>query len=293
MGAIVFSEINSGYHGINYNTDLNFGWTQVLTKSDPNARAKLELGPKSVAHHTSVISGDNMYLIGGSNTNQENKGFYRLGMRDMTWELVEQLQNSRTVSSNYKDKGSKVLTRDGHSSCFSREFKQMYIFGGFIAGERTNQLIIYSFKDRSWARVKIGGPSPCPRNGHSACIFNNCMYIFGGRNNDNKKLNDIWKYEILKQEWTQISMENRDEDPTWSVPLERSGHSCDVYGQYMVVFGGFYDLTKELNDLYLFDFVTERWIPIFVEENSPLVKNILPYNEVSGVNSSLTFNKPL
>ena len=100
------------------------------------------------------------------------------------------------------------------------------------------------------------------------------MYVFGGRDGENQKLNDLWKYDILKQEWKEISMINYDEDPTWCVPLERSGHSCDIYGQYMVIFGGFYDLTKELNDLYLFDFVTERWIPIFLEENSPVVKNI-------------------
>ena len=129
------------------------------------------------------------------------------------------------------------------------------------------------------------------------------MYIFGGRDGENKKLNDLWKYDILKQEWKEISMTNFDDDPTWCVPLERSGHSCDIYGQYMVIFGGFYDLTKELNDLYLFDFVTERWIPIFMEENSPAVKSTQPYNDYnqnvtsmnlgSGVGSSLAFNKPI
>jgi hypothetical protein len=129
------------------------------------------------------------------------------------------------------------------------------------------------------------------------------MYVFGGRDGENKKLNDLWKYDILKQEWKEISMTNFDDDPTWCVPLERSGHSCDIYGQYMVIFGGFYDLTKELNDLYLFDFVTERWIPIFMEENSPAVKSTLPYNDYnqnvtsmnlgSGVGSSLAFNKPI
>ena len=73
----------------------------------------------------------------------------------------------------------------------------MYIFGGFIAGERTDQLIVYTFKGPVWARVKTNGPSPSARNGHSACIYKNFMYVFGGRNNDNKKLNDLWKYDIL------------------------------------------------------------------------------------------------
>jgi hypothetical protein len=67
----------------------------------------------------------------------------------------------------------------------------------------------------------------------------------------------------------------------------------------MVIFGGFYEITKELNDLYLFDFINEIWIPIFVEEISPVIKNIStrinqPYNDTangfsmnmsSGINS--------
>ena len=163
------------------------------------------------------------------------------------------------------EKGSKVLTRDGHSCCYSKEFRQMYIFGGFISGERTNQLIIYSLDGPMWSRVNANGPQPSARNGHSACIYNKCMYIFGGRNNDNKKLNDLWKYDILSQVWTEIEMINKDNDPTFCMPMERSGHSCDIYGQYMVIFGGFYEITKELNDLFLFDFINEKWIPIFIE----------------------------
>ena len=72
MGAIVFTENNSSYHGLNYNTDLDFGWTLVKTKADPDVKTKIEMGPRAVAHHTSIVNGDNMYLIGGSNTKTEN-----------------------------------------------------------------------------------------------------------------------------------------------------------------------------------------------------------------------------
>jgi N-acetylneuraminic acid mutarotase len=100
---------------------------------------------------------------------------------------------------------------------------------------------------------------PEARNGHSACVYKGHMYVFGGRNNENKKLNDIWKYDIKTREWQEIQVVDRSTEP-----VERSGHSCDVYGQYMVIFGGLYELTKELNDLYLFDLINEVWIPIFM-----------------------------
>jgi len=35
----------------------------------------------------------------------------------------------------------------------------------------------------------------------------------------------------------------------------------------MVIFGGFMNLHKELNDLFLFDFTTLTWIKIFEDVN--------------------------
>lgn len=38
----------------------------------------------------------------------------------------------------------------------------------------------------------------------------------------------------------------------------------------MVVFGGIYEITKELNDLHLFDFTKKRWVTLFEESYSPV-----------------------
>jgi hypothetical protein len=43
-------------------------------------------------------------------------------------------------------------------------------------------------------------------------------------------------------------------------PLPRSGHSVDLYGQYMVIFGGIIEVVKELDDLLIFDLKNKRWI---------------------------------
>jgi len=48
-----------------------------------------------------------------------------------------------------------------------------------------------------------------------------------------------------------------------NVPLPRCGHSCDIYENYMVLFGGIFEITKELNDFMLFDFRTNRWVTVF------------------------------
>ena len=40
----------------------------------------------------------------------------------------------------------------------------------------------------------------------------------------------------------------------------------------MIVFGGIYEVTKELNDLSLFDLRQKKWITLFEETHSPVGK---------------------
>ena len=89
---------------------------------------------------------------------------------------------------------------------------------------------------------------------------------------ENKKLNDLWKFDLKEQKWTDIfpSSSRSDSIEITQQPLERSGHSCALFGQYMVIFGGYFEVTKELNDLFLYDFENQKWIQIFQEVNSPI-----------------------
>lgn len=37
----------------------------------------------------------------------------------------------------------------------------------------------------------------------------------------------------------------------------------------MIIFGGIYEITKELNDLHIFDFAKRKWVTVFEESVSP------------------------
>lgn len=91
------------------------------------------------------------------------------------------------------------------------------------------------------------------------------MYIFGGKDYDNNKLNDLWRFDLQTYQWKHIDPAQGSHD----IPLERSGHSCDVFGNYMVLFGGIFEITKELNDFMLYDFKQNKWITLFEESVSP------------------------
>ena len=136
----------------------------------------------------------------------------------------------------------------------------MLVFGGFVdGGERTNDLWTYSFAQNTWTLLKPKGLLPKARASHSAVIRGNTMIIFGGCDLDNEKLNDLWIYDLLSNTWQEIQT-----DPVNS-PLPRSGHSASMAGERMMVFGGIFEVTKELNDLMAFDFTKRQWVTLFEE----------------------------
>lgn len=87
------------------------------------------------------------------------------------------------------------------------------------------------------------------------------MYIFGGKDDDNK-LNDLWEFNLKTLKWTLIQ--------AFDPPMARSGHSACLYKEMMIVFGGIFEVTKELDDLILFDFKKKLWITLLEENSSPM-----------------------
>lgn len=158
------------------------------------------------------------------------------------------------------------MTRDEHSCVLLGN--SMIVFGGFAYGQRTNDIYQFTFSNNTWRKIAAApGDIPMPRAGHSAVIKEDssngdCMYIFGGKDDDNNKLNDTWKFNFKTSEWIQI--------PSDDAPIPRSGHAAQVYqDRYMIVHGGIFFVTRELNDLHVFDMERENWCCLFKELNSP------------------------
>ena len=80
------------------------------------------------------------------------------------------------------------------------------------------------------------------------------MYIFGGQDDDNNKLNDLWEFDLESGLYKEIVLPA---DST--IPVARSGHSANIYNGQMYVFGGILELTKELNEMLIFDFKTGKF----------------------------------
>jgi N-acetylneuraminic acid mutarotase len=170
--------------------------------------------PPPMSHHSSVEYKGKMYLFGGSNLSAENANMYSLDLHRYQWNLLKPIGINN-------DSGNIPYTRDEHSCVVHND--TMIIFGGFEYGERTNSIYRYHFKMNQWEKVEAKSKQvPCARAGHSAVIRyhdkqGDHMYIFGGKDDENCKLSDTWKFNLDTFEWTQIY--------TATEPLGRSGHA--------------------------------------------------------------------
>ena len=79
--------------------------------------------------------------------------------------------------------------------------------------------------------------------------YNGKCYIYGGQDDDNNKLNDIWCLDLASGEWTELEL-----GPSSYQPIGRSGHSANIHNDYMYIMGGIYELAKEINEMMRFDF---------------------------------------
>ena len=155
--------------------------------------------------------------------------------------------NEPVVWSRIEVNGSAPSPRSGHSAVIYND--AMYIFGGL--GEfRTNDLFRFEFASRTWTEIKPVDESKVPskRCKHSACIYQNQMYLFGGWDSSGK-LNDMYRYLFDRNEWEVI--------PCTNPPPARSAHSVAIYQNSMYLFGGIGD--NKYNDMYRFSFKTNQW----------------------------------
>ncbi len=97
--------------------------------------------------------------------------------------------------------------------------------------------------------------SPVPRNSHVSVVEGDNLYILGGQDDENNKLDDLWQFNIPSQTWTQIQYSQGAEE----LNVGRSGHAAVAYGGKMYVFGGILEVTKELNDLLAFNYQSKSF----------------------------------
>lgn len=124
--------------------------------------------------------------------------------------------------------------------------------------------INHAFK---WKKVNTTGTMPRLRRCHSACLYRDSIYIYGGYVEESSCENDFHVLNLKTLQWTQIEQKG-------TIPSPRAYHAACFVGSKMYTFGGAsYSRVRNM-EVHAFDTETNTWEEIKTPDNEkhPLVR---------------------
>ncbi|CAD8046545.1 unnamed protein product [Paramecium primaurelia] len=217
---------------------LNMGAESFIWQ---NIKCDYEPGPR--CRHSLYVYNNCLYLFGGqiSDSVYTNEMFvYDINQR--FWKKIDQNDSYPQPLDNY---------------CSTVQNDKLYIFGGFYSTDvrkHSNDLYTFNFNLNNWIKLnKFKQRQPSPRDGSSIAIHNQSLYMFGGKDGF-ERFNDLWQFDLSKQEWNFIPILGSSD-----IPMCRSGHSLIVHENQLILFGGIHDITWELDDLLTYQINNKEW----------------------------------
>jgi N-acetylneuraminic acid mutarotase len=208
-------------------------WKFVVANNTP---------PDERSNHSCTVENDMLVIFGGFNGSRMNNEVYFYSFLDNMW--------------IYPKKASYLPEeRDSHSACVHNG--AVYIFGGRgwdSYGRKTvyfNDLhkLTVTSDSIKWKQVKYTGYTPPPRLLHSSTVFQNKIYVFGGRH-EQDRLNDLCCYDLETNVFKLIEVDD--------APTPRTSRSLCLYQNSLILFSGF-DIYGYTNDTWQFDLIRQRW----------------------------------
>ncbi|XP_047468874.1 kelch domain-containing protein 3-like isoform X1 [Penaeus chinensis] len=215
---------------------------------------ELEGGPQRV-NHAAVAVGDRIYSFGGYCTGENyrtirNMDVHVLNTVTYRWKAIDIKQEREFVP----------FQRYGHTAVAFGHL--VYVWGGRNDVSACNILYCFDTNTHEWSVPKVHGHVPEARDGHSACIINDHMYIFSGYlEYVESYTQDVHTLNLRTMTWSYIKA-------TGPAPVYRDFHTATGVDGIMYVWGGrevasgWYDSPEHEEygaDLYALDTVTNRW----------------------------------
>ena len=79
---------------------------------------------------------------------------------------------------------------------------ELICFGGSGSGKKLNDLWSFNLDNKKWSKITSTGNIPSPREGQNAAVIkNNYLMIYGGIDEEDKNLNDIYLLDLRTNFW--------------------------------------------------------------------------------------------
>lgn len=219
--------------------DRNLGMTDVVEVYDPikdNWQTSTKL-PEPLDHVVAATDGNKLYVVGGFDKDRNPSGkLYIYDPNTQAWHEGKSMPTPRGAPAG--------------------EFvnRILYVIGGMKNHEgdedegplTTNEA--YNPATDTWTEI---APMPTPRHHHDATLYNEKIYILGGRMTglqSNVNSNEI--YDPASDSWT-IG------EP---VPIRNSGFAAEEVNGTIHLFGGEGPLHQAFKDIIQYDPQSDRWV---------------------------------
>jgi hypothetical protein len=162
---------------------------------------------------------------------------------------------------------------------YDRVNEQMILFGGFGLGHSvvSNETWTYSYERNEWSRIETEfAPSERASYGMALDTQRQELVLFGGFT-EMGYFNDLWVYNIVKQEWQILEVSGESPAPRGAMSFV-----YDVKKDYFVMFGGFSD-QGFFSDTWILDPNAAAWIEVKPESSPPSLRSRMVYDDSSGI----------
>ncbi len=102
-----------------------------------------------------------------------------------------------------------------------------------------------------WIPAASKGDIPSARTGHVMVRIGTAIYLFGGKDEHGELLNDLYRYDTIRNRWFR-------EEPVNSPPPPRQGHRAVAYQGSMCIFFG-EGSSGVLSDIWAYSSITKSW----------------------------------
>lgn len=225
-----------------YKYDLISSTWSIIQISGPS--------PDYLQAHGQCVYNQSLYLIHGYYT---YKGYHStkiysvdLDSYDKSWEVFESAAGD---------------LKSGAYGFICNQYN-LYIFGEFTFEGLRNQLIKFPFTSNEGGVTNLSNAMtvPTPRQGHSMEVYDDKLYILGGRDREGKDLIDIYTYDLKTEQWNPLIFKSTD------APSPRSEFAHTRMGEIFIIFGGTSN-SNLLGDMHYFNMRTSEWKAVETKSN--------------------------
>ncbi|KAL2271080.1 hypothetical protein VTJ83DRAFT_451 [Remersonia thermophila] len=210
--------------------------------------------------HTTTLIGSNVYVFGGCDARACFNELYVLDADSFYWSAPH------VVGDVPVPLRAMTCTAVG---------KRLVVFGGGDGPAYYNDVYVFDTVNFRWSKPRIlGDLAPSRRRAHTACLYKNGIYVFGGGDGV-RALNDIWRLDVTdvnKISWKLISDPSGASssaaggsrspavgaDKSAVYPKARGYHTANMVGSKLIIYGGS-DGGECFNDVWVYDVETHIW----------------------------------